>query len=65
MRFAAPSSQIVEEFASTLRARGFRTLLRTTKGRDIMAACGQLGKKQRYQLDGVRINVPIDMQMGL
>lgn len=42
-RFAAPETEIVDAFAQHLRNRGYRTLLRTTKGQDIMAACGQLG----------------------
>lgn len=44
-RFIAPDSQTIDAFANALRTRGYRTLLRATKGRDIMAACGQLGKK--------------------
>lgn len=41
-----PSSMLVEEqFASFLRTSGYRVLLRRTKGENIMAACGQLGKK--------------------
>ena len=41
--FAAPEAAVVDAFALRLRQHGYRTLLRATKGRDIMAACGQLG----------------------
>lgn len=42
-RFEAPDSDVVDAFAQRLRDHGYRTLLRATKGRDVMAACGQLG----------------------
>jgi 23S rRNA (adenine2503-C2)-methyltransferase len=44
-RFAPPEALTIDAFAARLREKGYRTLLRATKGRDIMAACGQLGKK--------------------
>jgi len=39
----APLEADVERFVSRLRSRGIFTKLRETKGRDQMAACGQLG----------------------
>jgi 23S rRNA (adenine2503-C2)-methyltransferase len=42
-RFQPPELIVLESFASFLRSRGYYTLLRVTKGRSIMAACGQLG----------------------
>ena len=46
-RFKPPHSQVVDEFASRLRSLGYKTLVRTTKGSNIMAACGQLGNKEQ------------------
>lgn len=42
-RYKPPESVDIEAFAIRLRQRGYYTLLRLTKGRSIMAACGQLG----------------------
>jgi 23S rRNA (adenine2503-C2)-methyltransferase len=42
-RFAAPEGIVVDSFALYLRNKGYRTLIRATKGQEIMAACGQLG----------------------
>lgn len=42
-RFACPFPETVDDFTAILRSRGYYTLLRRTKGQDIMAACGQLG----------------------
>lgn len=44
-RFCAPSAFVQEAFLEKLRQRGLKALLRHHKGRKIMAACGQLGKK--------------------
>ena len=43
--FQSPDSFQVNAFAERLRSQGVQTLLRQTKGDDIMAACGQLGAK--------------------
>jgi 23S rRNA (adenine2503-C2)-methyltransferase len=40
-----PSGEEIEEFKQLLVAHGLRVFLRTTKGDDIMAACGQLHTK--------------------
>ena len=40
--YARPPLEQIEAFANHLRGKGYRTLLRLTKGKDIMAACGQL-----------------------
>lgn len=42
-RFARPEEKNIEIFREKMKAYGYQTLLRITKGRDIMAACGQLG----------------------
>ena len=42
-RFQPPDKETLEAFAQRLREHGYFTLLRVTKGREIMAACGQLG----------------------
>jgi 23S rRNA (adenine2503-C2)-methyltransferase len=42
-RFQPPEDGVIEAFAKRLRELGFYTLLRLTKGRRIMAGCGQLG----------------------
>ncbi|MCB1135078.1 MAG: 23S rRNA (adenine(2503)-C(2))-methyltransferase RlmN, partial [Chlamydiia bacterium] len=50
-RFAAPTEEGLDAFAAYLRSRHLRTLVRHNKGRDIMAACGQLGNLElRRQL---------------
>jgi 23S rRNA (adenine2503-C2)-methyltransferase len=40
--FAPPQEEVVLQFRKHLQQRGYDTLLRLTKGRSIMAACGQL-----------------------
>lgn len=42
-RYQPPATEDLEAFAKRLREKGYYTLLRLTKGRQIMAACGQLG----------------------
>jgi len=42
-RFAPPEMETREEFLKRMREHGYQTLLRGTKGQQIMAACGQLG----------------------
>jgi 23S rRNA (adenine2503-C2)-methyltransferase len=42
-RFARPEDTVVQVFMQRLRDRGCYPLLRRTQGKDIMAACGQLG----------------------
>jgi 23S rRNA (adenine2503-C2)-methyltransferase len=42
-RFAPPEIEDREAFLKRMRDRGYQTLLRGTKGQQIMAACGQLG----------------------
>lgn len=49
-RFAPPERDTLDAFASRMRHHGFLTLLRLTKGKDIMAACGQLGNLQLRKL---------------
>lgn len=42
-RFARPEEEVIEAFRQRLRSHGYQALLRLTRGKDIMAACGQLG----------------------
>ena len=44
-RFQRPTNKAVEEFGKALESEGFHVMLRTTKGDDILAACGQLNTK--------------------
>src|SRR3989304_4126914 len=46
-RYAAPSFEDIDRFSAYLKERGFRVLVRHPRGRQIMAACGQLGKSSR------------------
>ena len=48
-RFSPPEEAVIEEFTQHLRSKGLYTLRRVTKGRDIMAACGQLGNLKLRQ----------------
>ncbi len=42
-RFARSDDVAIESFRQRLRSHGYHTLLRLTRGTNIMAACGQLG----------------------
>ena len=44
-RYATPEIDQQEMFLKTLQERNYQVFLRSHKGRGIMAACGQLGKK--------------------
>ncbi len=44
-RFAPPDADVQAAFLARMRDHGYLTMLRKTKGRAIMAACGQLGSK--------------------
>lgn len=46
----APTGDQIDGFLGLLRSRGLDARLRGTKGRSIMAACGQLGGKRDQQL---------------
>lgn len=41
--FAPSSAEQIDQFAAVLRDKGYKVLLRHTKGRAIQAGCGQLG----------------------
>lgn len=43
-----PARERVDAFVAQLRSLGLSTMLRQTKGQDIMAACGQLGKRSAH-----------------
>lgn len=49
-RFAPSDEDVLNEFAKKLRSLGYQTLVRTTKGRPIMAGCGQLGNLELKKL---------------
>jgi 23S rRNA (adenine2503-C2)-methyltransferase len=42
-RFSPPEEAQRQAFLKRMRGHGYQTLLRGTKGQQIMAACGQLG----------------------
>lgn len=42
-RLMPPTEETMQAFRQVLQEKGYQTLLRKTKGRSIMAACGQLG----------------------
>ena len=46
-KFQAPDNEVVDSFVAHLRDRQIPTLLRRTKGRSIMAGCGQLGNASK------------------
>jgi 23S rRNA (adenine2503-C2)-methyltransferase len=45
-RFVPSSDEQIQAFSAILQASGLQVLYRKTKGRSLMAACGQLGQKQ-------------------
>ncbi len=51
-RFAPPKAEVLEAFLMRMKAHGYLTFLRKTKGRKIMAACGQLGNLQLRRKKG-------------
>jgi 23S rRNA (adenine2503-C2)-methyltransferase len=56
-RFAPPGEEVREAFLQRMRAAGYQTLLRGTKGQRIRAACGQLGNvEMRRRIVGFRQN---------
>lgn len=58
-RFARPLDETIETFRQRLKMQGYQTLLRLTRGSDIMAACGQLGNlelRRRMKKDLSEIN---------
>ncbi len=42
-RFQPPQESVIDRFIERIRVQGIRVLIRKTKGRSIMAGCGQLG----------------------
>jgi 23S rRNA (adenine2503-C2)-methyltransferase len=66
-KYKRPSNMRVETFKKILQKEGYITTVRTTRGEDIMAACGQLvGKvndrtrrKERAQNKGKRISTKL------
>ncbi len=56
-KFQAPDNETVDAFTAYLRRAGVPTLLRRTKGRSIMAGCGQLGNARKITINQDRIGV--------
>jgi 23S rRNA (adenine2503-C2)-methyltransferase len=46
-KWSSPSEEVVLQFKQKLQERGYHTLVRKTKGSQIMAACGQLGNREK------------------
>lgn len=42
--YTRPSDEVVARFTSLMRQHGYATSVRTSRGRDVTAACGQLGR---------------------
>lgn len=57
-RYQPPEDSVINAFTERLRYHGYYTLLRKTKGTQIMAACGQLGnlelRKRQMQAGNTR-----------
>ena len=49
-RFSPPALGVQETFMQQMRSHGYQVLLRHHKGRQIMAACGQLGNISQRKL---------------
>lgn len=47
--FRRPSDSTVLQFQSVLRKAGFDVFIRKSKGRDVLGACGQLGRKPQRE----------------
>jgi 23S rRNA (adenine2503-C2)-methyltransferase len=45
--FQRPSSESIQRFQEILMTKRFTTIVRHSKGRDVLAACGQLGGRNR------------------
>jgi 23S rRNA (adenine2503-C2)-methyltransferase len=61
----APSEAEIEQFIGWLRDEGIPVRRRVTKGRDAMAACGQLGNAElRRQVDVRRLHRPSNARDG-
>lgn len=50
VRFFPPEEAQMQRFLERMRARGYLSLIRGTKGRAIMAACGQLGLIEKIKV---------------
>ena len=48
-RLRRPSDMNVEEFQRVLLAKGMTALIRKSRGKDILAACGQLSSQAQRQ----------------
>jgi 23S rRNA (adenine2503-C2)-methyltransferase len=50
-RLKPPTEESMNRFRAVLQASGFQVLLRTSKGKSIMAACGQLGNRNLRKME--------------
>lgn len=58
-RLSPPTEETMQEFRSVLQKKGYQTLLRKTKGRSIMAACGQLGNVEMKKKLGAKSSLSL------
>ncbi len=64
-RYQPPSPEDLQAFALRLRQKGYYTLLRITKGHQIMAACGQLGNiALKKSLISSPVKSPLEIATG-
>jgi 23S rRNA (adenine2503-C2)-methyltransferase len=52
--YASPEMATVEQFKAVLDSFNIPTLIRTAKGDDVLAACGQLNSNSRHEPDATR-----------
>jgi len=58
-RLVAPTEEKMKEFYNVLKAKGYQTFLRKTKGSSIMAACGQLGNRDLKKKLGAKSSLSL------
>ena len=55
------SAAKIESFAEIIYRAGYASPIRTPRGEDIMAACGQLKSATEKERKSKRISVPVDL----
>ncbi len=58
-RIQPPSEETVQAFRNVLKQEGYSVLVRATKGRSIMAACGQLGNQDLKKKLGAKSSLSL------
>lgn len=53
--FRAPDPKVIEAFQKVLVDHHFTAVLRQSRGRDILAACGQLSGRHREEMEGEKV----------